>query len=424
MSVISTPSISPVEIIRLSPVDKSSLISHVLIKVCYVGEEPNRNGSIITKEVASKMAPTLRGCPIVGFYNEATQDFEQHNQAIEIGETVKFKELTRPYGFVDLNADVWFQDYVDDGVVHTYLVTEGYLWTGQYPEANRVVAWGNNQSMELDPETLQGTWTSNDNSDIQFFIINEAIISKLCILGENCEPCFEGASISKFSLDQDFNQRLYSLMKEVQKLKGGELSLMDEKLKELEGENSAPVAEEPAATPADDNPNTEFAAQEPQAAEPVEPAAEEPVEEQHEDNTVQFNLDDFQKLQESYSSLETKFNELQEKYNSMETNYNELLQFKQTKDKEEKQAMIDSFYMLSDEDKKDVQDNIDKYSVDEIEAKLSVICVHNKVNLSDTKEEEKNPDTSFSLLDTSTQEQEEIVPAWVSALRKGKNNDK
>lgn len=370
------------------------------------------------------MAPTLRGCPIVGFYNEATQDFEQHNQAIEIGETVKFKELTRPYGFVDLNADVWFQDYVDDGVVHTYLVTEGYLWTGQYPEANRVIAWGNNQSMELDPETLQGTWTSNDNSDIQFFIINEAIISKLCILGENCEPCFEGASINKFSLDQDFNQRLYSLMKEVQKLKGGELSLMDEKLKELEGENSAPVAEEPAATPADYNLNTEPAVQEPQATEPVEPAAEEPVEEQHEGNTVQFSLDDFQKLQESYSSLETKFNELQEKYNSMETNYNELLQFKQTKDKEEKQAMIDSFYMLSDEDKKDVQDNIDKYSVDEIEAKLSVICVHNKVNLSDTKEEEKNPDTSFSLLDTSTQEQEEIVPAWVSALRKGKNNDK
>jgi len=108
MAVISTPSISPVEIIRLSPVDKSSLISHVLIKVCYVGDEPNRNGSIITKEVASKMAPTLRGCPIVGFYNEATKDFEQHNVSIEIGETIEFRELTRPYGFVDLNADVWF----------------------------------------------------------------------------------------------------------------------------------------------------------------------------------------------------------------------------------------------------------------------------------------------------------------------------
>ena len=48
--------------------------------------------------------------------------------------------------------------------------------------------------------------------------------------------------------------------------------------------------------------------------------------------------------------------------------------------KEKKQAMIDSFYMLSDEDKADVIANIDTYSVDDIEAKLSIICVRNKVS--------------------------------------------
>jgi len=36
--------------------------------------------------------------------------------------------------------------------------------------------------------------------------------------------------------------------------------------------------------------------------------------------------------------------------------------------------------MLSDEQKKDCVDNIDTYSFDEIEAKLSVICVRNKVS--------------------------------------------
>ena len=36
----------------------------------------------------------------------------------------------------------------------------------------------------------------------------------------------------------------------------------------------------------------------------------------------------------------------------------------------EKESMINSFYMLSDEDKKDVVENIDKYSIDDIEAKL------------------------------------------------------
>jgi hypothetical protein len=49
-----------------------------------VGEKPNRNGSVITKEVATQMAQSLPGCPIVGFFNEAKGDFEEHNRVIEI----------------------------------------------------------------------------------------------------------------------------------------------------------------------------------------------------------------------------------------------------------------------------------------------------------------------------------------------------
>ena len=44
-------------------------ISKCQIKVCYVSDKPNRNKSIITKEVATEMAKTLPGSPIVGFYN-------------------------------------------------------------------------------------------------------------------------------------------------------------------------------------------------------------------------------------------------------------------------------------------------------------------------------------------------------------------
>ena len=56
--------------------------------------------------------------------------------------------------------------------------------------------------------------------------------------------------------------------------------------------------------------------------------------------------------------------------------------------------MIDQFYMLSDDDKADVIANIDTYSIDDIEAKLSIICVRNKVsfNLDDDKEP-KGPTT-------------------------------
>lgn len=121
---------SPIEIIDVTPLNP--LISKCQIKVCYVGDEPNRNGSVITKAVAMDMAKSLPGCPIVGFYNETKGDFEAHNQIIDVsnGEW-RFKDTTQAYGFVDLNAKVWFQKFMDDGVEHEYLMTEGYLWTEQ-----------------------------------------------------------------------------------------------------------------------------------------------------------------------------------------------------------------------------------------------------------------------------------------------------
>jgi len=99
-------------------------------------------------------------------------------------------------------------------------MTEAYIWTGQYPETQRIIEHGNNQSMELDTNTLDAYWTKDDNGKPKFFIINEAIISKLCILGEDCEPCFEGASITnvQFSLEDNFKEELFSMLKKMQEI--------------------------------------------------------------------------------------------------------------------------------------------------------------------------------------------------------------
>ena len=72
-------------------------------------------------------------------------------------------------------------------------MTEGWLWTGQYPEAQRVIDKGNNQSMNLNNEYLKAHWSKANNGAPKIFIVNEAVITNLCILGENEEPCFEGA---------------------------------------------------------------------------------------------------------------------------------------------------------------------------------------------------------------------------------------
>jgi hypothetical protein len=58
----------PCEFINITPVNP--LISKCEIKVCYVGDTPNRNRSVITKDVAREMANSLPGSPIVGYYNE------------------------------------------------------------------------------------------------------------------------------------------------------------------------------------------------------------------------------------------------------------------------------------------------------------------------------------------------------------------
>lgn len=419
---------TPCELINLQPINP--LISKCQIKVCYVGEEPNRNGSVITKEVAKEMANSLPGSPIVGFFNKETDDFEEHNRIIDISNG-KFDviDTTKPYGFVDLGAKAWFQKFLDDGVEHEYLMTEGYLWTGQYPEAQRILERGNNQSMELDANSLKGTWTEDDNNFYEFFIINEAIISKLCILGEDVEPCFEGAQITKvqFSFDKDFKNKLFALIEQVNRInsEGGksvednkdlEVTSVEEELEPTEEPQEEPIEEEEEILedePVEEEPEEEEKEEEESEEEPAEEDAPE------EDKPIEYNLEEIQEyieLNDKYSALEADYNALQEKFNSLQTSFDELYAFKQGVEKKEKQAMIDRFYMLSDEDKKDVIENIDTYSLDDIEAKLSIICVRNKISFDLDKDENADTDPIMYNLGGEDTSSNALVPDWVKAV--------
>lgn len=415
---------TPCEFINLEPVNP--LISKVQIKVCYVGEEPNRNGTVITKEVASQMANSLPGSPIVGFYNETSGDFEEHNRIIDLSNgKFEFKDTTRPYGFVDLNARAWFQKFEDDGVEHEYLMTEGYIWTGQYPEAKRILAKGNNQSMEL--ENVEGAWTRNTKDDYEFFIINEAIISKLCILGEDVEPCFEGASIGKFefSFDEGFVKTYSAFISEMNSLiKGGtpvedkENMVNEEEVKEeelVDEENPEEVpAEEAEAEVAEES--VEEEAEEEAESEAEEEVAEEEADEAEEEGepepAPEFHVEDTQE----YKDLMARCSALEEEVTSLRA-------FKLKAERKDKEAMIASFYMLSDEDKQDVVENIDKYSLDDIEAKLSIICVRNKVNFNLEDENTEKKETVVFSLDNE-EDDDTVTPAWVKAVQKVAKNKK
>lgn len=83
-------------------------ISKCQIKICYVGDEPNRNGSIITEEVArTSLANSVKGSPIVALFDKEKGDFMGHERDLEFeGDSINLIDITRPYGFVDIDAPV------------------------------------------------------------------------------------------------------------------------------------------------------------------------------------------------------------------------------------------------------------------------------------------------------------------------------
>ena len=83
--------------------------------------------------------------------------------------------------------------------------------------------------------------------------------------------------------------------------------------------------------------------------------------------------------------------------------------------------MINSFYMLSEDDKKDVRENIDTYSLEDIEAKLSIICVRNKVSFSLDDDNTSIEPTTYNLNDVDGGE--DLTPAWIKALENNAKNN-
>lgn len=431
------------EFINLQPLDINPLMSSCDIKVLYVGQ--NRNHSYITKEVATNMAKTLRGAPIVGYYKEEKGDFADHGEKVIIDdEGIKFQCMTVPYGFVSPDAKVWFQTFndIDDfgnEIKREYLVTTGYLWTGQYEECKKALD-GRPHSMELDNDSLEGKWSTDNSTGMDFFIVNDATFSKLCILGDDVEPCFEGSSITSpattFSkVDNSFKHTLFSMMEDLKfALKGGNEQVIQEttiveqpienSTENLDSSNESVVNEndtsiEEPVVESVENPETEFKSQD----------EKEKDEQQDEDNSKSSNSDEPESNEKSddkededkkkYSLLETEYNELKTKFDLLQNKYEELEKVATTYEREKKEELINKFYMLDEEDKQDVKNNIDTYSLDDIESKLSVICVRKKVSFSN-EEKDLQPNTTFSL--DSLDNNEDNTPDWIKAVWDYKNN--
>lgn len=441
----SVATIDSPEFLNLQPLDINPLMSKCEIKVLYVGA--NRNRTFITEEVAAEIGKTLRGAPIVGYYKKNKEDFADHGEKIIIDdEGIKFECQTVPYGFVAPDAKVWFQNFEDhdekgNTVTHKYLMTTGYLWTSQFPESSLPVEEGRPQSMEFQKESVKGRWETNYDNGMDFFIINDAIIQKICILGDDVEPCFEGASVTapdvstQFTLDDNFRHTLYSMMQDLKNaLNGGGQQMENlENTVVVENENTDLVTDftqaeevniettpevnnntEDTSAPADyvkkDEEKEEDKSNKDDNADDSDSDSEDPDDKNEDDD------DDDKKSAKKYELLEEELNTLKENYSTLQSQYQELVNFKNEIDNQKKDALIAEFYMLSDEDKADVIGNKEKYTLEEIKAKLSVICFDKKISfaLNEEKEEPKEKEIITYNLDNN---ENNSLPEWVKAVK-------
>lgn len=380
----SVATIDSPEFINLAPDAINPGISKCEIKVMYLGK--NRNGSFIDKNTAIQMANSLPATPIVAAYNENKEDFGDHGEVfhIEDGE-IKFSCKTVPYGFVAPDAEVWFQKFDDtnefgETTTREYMMTTGYLWTGQYPELDKCINQGQGQSMEID--NVDGHWTT-DSNDVEFFIINDAIFTKLCILGDDVEPCFEGASVTSpevsehFSYNKEFSHTLFAMMNELKSAltKGG--SMPKENVKSNEDS-----AKETFAKEDEKKPEKKY------------------------------------KPENQVSELSEQLKELTDKFTVLEAEAEELRKFKAERINADKDAMIAKYHMLSDEDKAEIIADKDKFTIGEIESKLALLYVQKNVNFDEEEEVDSTPLTTFSLDDETIAEDADPM---LSALREAQN---
>lgn len=186
----------------------------------------NANGSNITKEAFESAMPSLYNVPMLGEWSETIEDFKGHGGKLEISDDgIKFIETTKAYGVIPESCNPRWE-FDDEGV--EYLVCDGILWTGRYPEAEKVMDNLNNQSMEINV-------LDYEEDENKIMVIKNFNFTGLCILGEKTTPCFPSAKVVYSLNKEDYKKEFAMLIEEIKNIdfnKGG--NKLDERKKIIE----------------------------------------------------------------------------------------------------------------------------------------------------------------------------------------------
>lgn len=385
------------------PINGSSGLNR--LKVGVFTKYGNRNGSYIKDDVAEMMiaSATKGDTPVVGFFDPESKGWASHT-----GPT-----LASAYGYVEY-FDGWqpFQD--KDGETRDYAVFSVVLFTRYFNEANFVV--GQNQSMELDINSIEGDWANI--GDTEYFVYTKAEIMGLCIIGDH-EPCFSVSSF--FSKNDDtyksqyekFSSLLADLKAKVEEAEnqpneGGEHQMENvvnpevnepTPAQEFDAPVEEPVSQEPEAPaaefvpelplvepeaqeePVEEEPAAEEPAEEPEGeegAEPEEPAAEEPaVDFEAQIADLQNQLTE---MTTNYENAQTRIAELEAQITSASeteaTLRAEIATYEAERTRlevEQKTSLIDQYAAeLTEEEISPIREEMNNFSLNELESKLAV----------------------------------------------------
>ena len=167
----------------------------------------NRNGTYITDEFSEKLLSTIAYAPVKGIYEY--DDFTDHGKRRSEG---------RIYGIVPENYNLQWEEHEDeDGVVRTYACVDVLIFTALYEEANEII--GKAQSMELYEPSLK--YHREIIHGQQYIVFEEGCFLGLQVLGNEVEPCFEGAAF--FQLRENIEEVVRKIQNiEATYVKGGQ----------------------------------------------------------------------------------------------------------------------------------------------------------------------------------------------------------
>jgi|GEM_PF-1840547 len=158
---------------------KNELITHVKLRVFYQGLTKDRR--LFTEEFSNRLLSSLPQTPVVGYWDNETEDFVGHNHTQFI------------YGYVPENAKFGFETDPDGS---KWAVTEVVLFTGRGDNIGKVAQKiiGKKHSLELDSGSMKYSVKRNPDGQMQHIELQEAKFVGLSVLGDNQAPAFEGSA--------------------------------------------------------------------------------------------------------------------------------------------------------------------------------------------------------------------------------------